>query len=110
MVGSPARTAATRLPGLEGIWAFIATDAAVFLLLFGSFLYARHADPALFEASRRTLDATLAGLDTLILLTGSWLVALGVRALADDRPDQAPALLLGGTASGVLFVVSKAVE
>jgi nitric oxide reductase NorE protein len=56
------------------------------------------------------LNLTLAGLDTLLLLTSSWLVALAVQAVSRHRPERAPRLLLGGVLTGAGFVVSKSVE
>src|SRR5882757_1844662 len=99
----------SRLPGADGLWVFIGFDAVIFALLFASFQHDRYGDPALFEASRRTLNFHLAGLDTLLLLTSSWLVALAVQAVARDDP-RAPRLLLGGMLTGAMFVVSKSVE
>jgi len=99
----------SRLPGVDGLWVFIGFDAVIFALLFASFQHDRYGDPALFEASRRTLNFHLAGLDTLLLLTSSWLVALAVQAVARDDP-RAPRLLLGGMLTGAMFVVSKSVE
>jgi nitric oxide reductase NorE protein len=106
-------TAATkprRLPGVDGVWVFIGADAVIFAILFLSFMGDRHADPALFAASRRTLNADLGGLDTLILLTSSWLVALAIRALAGGETRRAPRFLLGGALTGLAFVISKSVE
>ena len=99
-----------RLPGAEGLWVFIGADAVVFALLFLLFSQARHAAPVLFEASRRTLNLDLGGLDTLILLTSSWLVVLAIRALARDELARAPRFLLAGVVTGAAFVVSKIVE
>jgi nitric oxide reductase NorE protein len=94
-----------RLPGVDGLWVFIGFDAVIFGLLFVSFQHDRHADPALFEHARATLNLSLAGLDTLLLLTSSWLVARAVQS-----PEPAPRLLLGGALTGGAFVVSKSVE
>ena len=103
-------TPTRRLPGVEGIWVFLGVDSVIFLLLFGSFVSARHADPVLFETSRQALNRTLGGLDTLILLTSSWQVALGIKALRHDELDRAPRFLLGGWLLGLAFMVSKSVE
>ena len=65
---------------------FVGADSVVFVLLFGLFSQARHADPALFEASRQSLNADIGGVNTLILLTSSWLVALGIPAAIFLRP------------------------
>lgn len=99
-----------RLPGVDGFWVFLGFDAVIFALLFGSFLNDRRSEPELFEASRQTLNFHIGGLDTLILLTSSWLVALAVQAFKRGELDRVPRLLLGGALTGGAFVVSKAVE
>ena len=52
--------AARRLPGIEGVWVFVAADLTVFGLFFVSFVRDRGRDAALFEQARQTLDAVLA--------------------------------------------------
>lgn len=99
-----------RLPGVDGIWALIGADSVVFAILFASFMTERRHNPALFEASRHTLNLDLGGIDTLILLTSSWTVALGIRALKRDQVEQASRYLLAGALTGALFMVSKAIE
>ncbi|HZZ51698.1 MAG TPA: cytochrome c oxidase subunit 3 [Pseudonocardia sp.] len=99
-----------RLPGMEGIWVFIGADSVIFAVLFGSFMHDRHRSVALFEASRHTLNFNLGGLDTLILLTSSWLVALAVQTVKRGELDRTPRFLLGGALTGLLFVISKSVE
>lgn len=99
-----------RLPGVDGVWALIGADSVVFAVLFGSFMLDRRRHAAEFESSRQTLDLTLGGVDTLILLTSSWLVALAIQALKRDRAERVPRLLLAGVSTGLLFVASKSVE
>lgn len=99
-----------RLPGLDGIWALIGADSIVFAILFASFMTERRHNPALFEASRHTLNLDLGGIDTLILLTSSWTVALAIRSLKRDQIEQASRYLLAGALTGALFMVSKAIE
>lgn len=101
---------ARRLPGVDGFWVFIGFDAVIFALLFGSFLNDRRSEPELFEASRQTLNYHVGGIDTLILLTSSWLVALAVGAFRRGERERVPRLLLGGALTGGAFVVSKAIE
>ena len=52
----------------------------------------------------------LGGIDTLILLTSSWSVALGIQALKRDLVDRVPRYLLGGVLTGLMFMVSKSIE
>jgi nitric oxide reductase NorE protein len=99
-----------RLPGVEGIWALIGADAVIFAVLFGSFMQERLHSPGVFEVSRHTLNMNLGGLDTLILLTSSWMVALAIQALKGDLVDRVPRYLLAGVLTGLLFMVSKSIE
>jgi nitric oxide reductase NorE protein len=99
-----------RLPGVDGIWVFIGADSVVFAILFLSFMQDRLKNPAIFEASRQTLNMHLGGIDTLILLTSSWSVALAVQAMKRDQIDREPRLLLGGAVTGLMFVASKSIE
>jgi nitric oxide reductase NorE protein len=99
-----------RLPGVEGVWVFIGADAAIFALLFLSYMQDRRKDPAAFEASSNMLNYNLGGLNTLILLTSSWLVALGVIAARRGELARAHRFLLGGVLTGCAFVVSKSIE
>jgi nitric oxide reductase NorE protein len=95
---------------VDGVWVFIGADSVMFAMLFMSFMKDRHANPAMFEASRQTLNPDLGGLDTLILLTSSWLVALAVREAGRGAAHRVPRFLLGGALTGLMFVVSKSVE
>ncbi|MDP7705124.1 MULTISPECIES: cytochrome c oxidase subunit 3 [unclassified Mycobacterium] len=99
-----------RLPGMEGVWVFIGADSVIFGILFLTFMQDRLKDPALFEASRHTLNVNLGGIDTLILLTSSWSVALAMQALRRDLIERVPRYLLGGVLTGLMFVVSKSTE
>ena len=98
------------LPGVDGVWVFIGADLVIFAILFLSFMQDRLKNPAIFEASRQTLNMHLGGIDTLILLTSSWSVALAVQAMKRDEIDREPRLLLGGAVTGLMFVVSKSIE
>lgn len=104
------RTKPRRLPGVDGVWVFIGADSVIFAILFLSFMQDRLKNPAIFEASRQTLNMHLGGIDTLILLTSSWSVALAVQAMKRDQIDREPRLLLGGAVTGLMFVVSKSIE
>jgi nitric oxide reductase NorE protein len=98
------------LPGVDGVWVFIGADSVIFAILFLTFMQDRLKNPALFEASRHTLNMNLGGIDTLILLTSSWSVALAIQALKRDLIDRVSRYLLGGVLTGLMFVVSKSIE
>jgi nitric oxide reductase NorE protein len=99
-----------RLPGVDGVWVAIGADSVIFAILFASFMQARLHNPAVFEASRHTLNLNLGGIDTLILLTSSWSVALAIQALKRDLVDRVPRYLLGGALTGLMFMMSKSIE
>ena len=99
-----------RLPGVDGIWVFIGADGVIFAILFMSFMQDRLKNPTVFEVSRHTLNMNLGGIDTLILLTSSWSVALAIQALKRGLVDRVPRFLLGGVLTGLMFVVSKSTE
>ena len=73
---------AVRLPGDSGVWAFIIADMAAFAMFFLIFTVGRMAAPELYEDSRQQLDATIGLLNTLILLTSSYVM---VRAVESAR-------------------------
>ncbi|MGQ3058694.1 MAG: cytochrome c oxidase subunit 3 family protein [Nevskia sp.] len=102
--------AARRLPGVEGVWVFIAADMCFFALLFVSFMLGRQEATPVFEASRQTLDINFGGINTLILLTSSWCVVLAVEAVKRDALARVPHLIAGAFLLGVAFMVSKALE
>lgn len=89
---------------------FIGADLVIFCVLFGSFMHDRMVQPALFESSRHALNFNFGGIDTLILLTSSWQVALAVQAARRDQLRSVSRHLAGGLLTGVAFMVSKSVE
>jgi nitric oxide reductase NorE protein len=99
-----------RVPGELGMWIFLLGDMCIFAVIFGSFAHDRAADLELFRASQAALDRNLGALNTLLLLTSSWFVALGVRA-AHRRLDRlVPRLFALGFACGLGFAVVKLFE
>ena len=100
--------AGRRMPGLDGFWVFVAGDLLIFTLLFVSFLDARSDDIGGFDAARHLLDPTHGGINTLLLLTSSWLVALASSAREDCR--RARRLLAPGIVLGLGFVALKVYE
>jgi nitric oxide reductase NorE protein len=99
-----------RLPGVDGLWVAIGADAVIFAILFSSFMQARLRQPVVFEHSRQALDITFGGIDTLILLTSSWSIALAVQALKRGLIDRVPRYVLGGVLTGLMFMASKGFE
>lgn len=66
------------IPGEAGIWVFILGDMLVFALFFAVYTFYFVREHALFIASQATLSATFGLINTFLLLTSSWFVALAV--------------------------------
>jgi heme/copper-type cytochrome/quinol oxidase subunit 3 len=99
-----------RVPGETGVWLFIFGDMMVFAACFIVFLVARSADPMLFEQSRNNAKVAFGAINTLLLLTGSWFVVRGVRAIHSGRQDLSPKLFATAMACGAVFGVNKFIE
>jgi nitric oxide reductase NorE protein len=96
VVATAQRVTPRRLPGVDGVWVALGADSVIFAILFAT--------------SRHTLNLNLGGIDTLILLTSSWSVALAMQALKRDLVDRVPRYLLGGALTGLMFMTSKSIE
>lgn len=107
---APTRWTAGHVPGEVGLWVFILGDMLVFGLFFGIFMVQRGDGLEEFRAGRESLSQGFGVANTLLLLTGSVLVVLGMRAVRMHRRELASKLLLGAMATGALFAVVKAVE
>jgi len=112
-VRAPERVAGARpaphLPGEEGLWVFIIGDLIVFGLFFGVLVVERAADRAGFAAAQAHLHVPLGLLNTLVLLTGSWLVAKGMKATYAGTRRRAW-WFAGALATAVTFAGVKVVE
>ncbi len=93
-----------------GMWLFLYTEVLLFGGLFLLYSVYLHRYPREFAAAAQELNLGIGAANTVILLTGSLLVALAVSAvrLGDARP--ARRLLWGSVATGVLFLANKYVE
>jgi len=93
-----------------GMWLFLFTEVLLFGGLFVLYAVYLHRYPAEFAAAAAELNIVLGTANTLILLTGSLLVALSVSAVRLNRRKQAQWLLWGGVITGVLFLFNKYIE
>ena len=93
-----------------GIWTFIVADCFGFAVFFLVFMTERMKEVAQFDESARQLDIRLGVANTVILISSSWLVALGMAAIEQGKRDQARRLMLGAIVVGSLFAVLKIAE
>ncbi|HQT97759.1 MAG TPA: cytochrome c oxidase subunit 3 family protein [Thermodesulfobacteriota bacterium] len=64
-----------------GLWTFLATEVLLFGALFTAYTVFRVKYPALFQSEHLKLNRVLGTLNTLVLITSSLAVALGVDAI-----------------------------
>jgi cytochrome c oxidase subunit 3 len=93
-----------------GMWLFLYTEVILFGGLFLLYAVYLHRYPREFAAAAHELSLPLGAANTVILLTGSLLVALAVSAVRLDNARLARGLLWGGAATGVMFLINKVVE
>jgi nitric oxide reductase NorE protein len=101
---------AGHVPGEEGVWVLIMGDMLVFSIFFATYLIYRAQNVALYTSSQLSMQRGFGLLNTGLLLTSSWFVALAVADARAGRRARATRLLLGALACGLGFVVSKAFE
>lgn len=93
-----------------GMWLFLYTE----ILLFGGLfvLYAVYLQryPREFAAAAGELNIVLGTINTVILLTGSLLVAISVSALRRGSAKLAQWMLWGSVLTGVVFLINKYIE
>jgi len=89
-----------------GTWTFLATEVLFFGGLFMAYIVYRHTYPADFAAASQHTNALLGTLNTALLLTSSWTMALAVHAAQEGqvRPLLRNLLLTLGLAVGFLVV------
>jgi len=102
------------LQGDFGVWLVIYVELFTFAVIFTGYSIARHQNIELFNESQLLLNKSAGFLNTILLITSSWLVMRAVENIknvyADFDIKKASKYLLLAIGSGALFVVSKVVE
>jgi cytochrome c oxidase subunit 3 len=93
-----------------GMWVFLASEVLFFGVLFFGYAVTRLHFSHEFGAAGKHTDVILGTLNTVVLLTSSYFVALAVQAAEEDRPQQARRWLWRTLALGAVFLAIKAFE
>lgn len=101
---------ADRIPGEEGIWVFILGDMTIFGILFAAYLWYRGQQPELYAGAQQALNQNYGVINTLLLLTSSLFVVIGVQSLRRRSSAVAPWLFAGALLCGLGFIVAKYFE
>ncbi len=105
-VDAPQQRAAATL----GMWIFVATETLFFGTLFFAYAIARLRFPEAFAAASRHTNVVLGTLNTGILLTSSFFMALAVRSAALNARKASAALMVVTGTLGVTFAAVKLTE
>lgn len=95
---------------VPSIWMFLAADSISFGLLFLVFMIERLKQPELFITSAQSLNTVAGLINTLILISGSWLVALAVDASRQGESRKTRGFLMAAIGVSALFAVTKFFE
>jgi nitric oxide reductase NorE protein len=98
------------LPGDPMMWVLVFSELVAFGLFLGAFIVARAVNPAMFASGQAELNLTLAGCNTIVLVSSGWAAARGVASARADRGRRARLWLLLAMALGCTFVAVKLVE
>lgn len=110
--GQSARDNTPHIPGELGIWVFILGDMLMFSLFFIAYMVELRADVGLFNLSQQAVSVRLGTINTLLLLTSSYFVALAVSQIykASDTAGRARLYFALAWLCGLAFVVNKYME
>ena len=97
------------VPGEPGLWVFLLGDMIVFGIFFAVILSLRGREPAMFASSQATLHVEWGVANTIILLTSSLFVVVGLHH-ARGRSPNASRYFLGAIVCGLMFAAVKAIE
>lgn len=93
-----------------GIWMFLATEVLFFGGLFGAYTVYRFYYPTEFEFASSKLNRTIATINTVLLITSSLTITLGIRAAKLGERKALVRFLLLTAALGAGFMVMKGFE
>lgn len=110
MFSEAAAQSSRAAPKFHSIWVFLIIDSVSFALFFLVFMVERLGQPEVFSQSARQLSEGFGLLNTAILITGSWLVALAVVSARQGDGNKTRRHLIAAIAVSSGFAVVKAIE
>jgi cytochrome c oxidase subunit 3 len=93
-----------------GMWVFLVTEVLFFGGIFATYMIYRNWYPEAFAYASHELDVTLGTINTVVLITSSLTMALGVNAAQLGRRNQLILFLIVTMALGTTFLGIKGVE
>ena len=93
-----------------GVWTFLATEVLLFGALFTAYTVFRMKYPELFRAEHAKLDRVLGAANTVVLITSSFTVVLGVDAIRRGKARLLEAYFGATILLAAVFLCVKYVE
>jgi cytochrome c oxidase subunit 3 len=93
-----------------GMWLFLGTEVLLFAGLFLGYSVYRHFYHATFHAASRTLDLSLGTLNTVVLITSSFTVAMAFYAIKKGKTALCAGMLVATILFALTFLGVKSVE
>ena len=93
-----------------GMWAFLATEILMFGGLFCAYAVYRYNNPNVFRIGEGHVETLWGAINTVILLTSSLTMALGVRAAQLGQKNLLVGMLAATLLGGAGFMVVKTIE
>ena len=96
-----------KLPGDMAMWFFILAELSVFALFFIGFAVAEHLNEAMFMQGKAQLHKIAGLINTLALITSSFVVALALQALHQGKEKVAAWRLIYALVIASIYIVTK---
>jgi len=93
-----------------GMWLFLGTEVLLFAGLFLGYTVYRHFYHHTFHEASRTLDLPLGALNTVVLITSSFTVAMAFYAVKNGKNRLCAGMLMTTIAFALMFLVIKSIE
>jgi len=93
-----------------GMWLFLGTEVLLFAGLFLGYTVYRHFYHETFHEASRTLDISLGALNTVVLITSSFTVAMAFHAIKQGKTRLCAAMLAITILFALVFLAVKSVE
>lgn len=97
-------------PGDLALWIFICAELLVFAIFFAAYAFTRANHIELFNEFQLTLNADLALLNTIALLTSSYFVVNAIIAIRENKQTKSAHFIFLSILCGVAFLFFKSLE
>jgi cytochrome c oxidase subunit 3 len=94
----------------QGVWLFLATEILMFGGLFVAYILFHHMFPEVFKIGAKFTDWRMGAANTIVLLSSSLTMALGIYYIQMNKPKIAFNMLLITVLCGAAFMCIKYVE